>query len=52
MKKEYIIPTIEVLKYQAQPLLTSSLVIDGETDTVDSRDLDLFEIGDHYEGGF
>jgi len=53
MKKEYIIPAIEVLKYQTQPLLTSSIVL--KEDIVEdglSRDLDLFEIGDNYEGGF
>lgn len=38
-----------------QPLLTSSIIIGGETDTPDSRTdeiLDLFEIGDKHEGGF
>ena len=51
-----MIPTLEVLEMMTQPLLTSSIVdLGGETDKYDSREdeiLDLFEIGDKYEGGF
>jgi len=54
MKKEYIIPTTDVLLMQTQPLLTASLIELGDEEVKEglSRDLDLFEIGDQFESGF